>query len=237
MQIRQNLLLTIILLVFLLVGCGEEPAKIQSGDRISTAPRGVSLMATMSTTVLAPTSAATATTDSKFIEMLTPTVEVEVTPSPVISDTVEPTSTFDEIIEDTACVVDLNGGLEAEVISLMNVEREKNGVKILAEQSQLTEAAREHSTDMACNNFFDHVSVQSGTVIERAEKLEYEYTLIGENIAAGYLSAEEVVAAWMDSPGHRENILNPEYTQVGLGYVFYSGSNYGSYWTAVYGTP
>jgi len=57
----------------------------------------------------------------------------------------------------------------------------------------------------------------------------------GENIAAGYGSPEEVVTAWMDSSGHRANILNPSYSRVGAGYAYCSGTKYGSYWTLQFG--
>ena len=139
--------------------------------------------------------------------------------------------------EDAACDIEQDRSFEARVIALINAERQRNGLGSLVEQSQITAAAREHSSDMACNGFFDHVSPKTDTVIQRVESLGYEYSVIAENIAAGYATPEEVFQAWMNSNAHREYILDPAYTQVGIGYVYLSGSEYGNYWTAVYSSP
>jgi uncharacterized protein YkwD len=70
---------------------------------------------------------------------------------------------------------------------------------------------------------------------ERAAEFEYEYWMIGENLAAGQTSPEQVVADWMASPGHRENMLGETYTEVGVG--LRQGGDYGLYWVLEFGDP
>ncbi len=135
------------------------------------------------------------------------------------------------------CSPPYNGGYEAQVILLINNERAANGLSALSAQSQLTNAARAHSVDMACNDFFSHTGSNGSTMTSRVEAQGYSYSTLAENVAAGYGSPADVVAGWMSSLGHRANILNPSYTQIGIGYAYYSGSNYGVYWTANFGAP
>jgi uncharacterized protein YkwD len=119
---------------------------------------------------------------------------------------------------------------------LINAERAKEGLSPLSKQSQLTTAARNHSEDMACNDFFSHTSPTTGSPFDRLAAIGYSYSSAAENIAAGYGSPAAVVSGWMSSSGHRANILG-SYTQIGIGYAYWSGSSYGSYWTAVFGRP
>jgi uncharacterized protein YkwD len=123
------------------------------------------------------------------------------------------------------------------VINLINQERANVGAGPLSANSSLTTAARSHSQDMACNDFFSHTSPTTGSPFDRILAAGYSYSAAAENIAAGYGSPAGVVEAWMNSSGHRTNMLNPTYVHVGLGYAYWGSSTYGHYWTATFGAP
>jgi uncharacterized protein YkwD len=117
------------------------------------------------------------------------------------------------------------------------VERANAGLSALSPQGQLGSAAQLHSEDMACNNYFSHTGQNGSDVGSRVQGQGYNWSSVGENIAAGYSSPENVVAGWMKSPGHKANILGADYTEIGIGYAFSENSDYGSYWTAVFASP
>lgn len=126
------------------------------------------------------------------------------------------------------------------VLELTNKERSKVGLEPLKLNKQLANAADNHSDSMARDDFFSHTGADGSSVSDRVINNGYEYSTVGENIAAGQRSAEEVVQTWMDSPGHRANILNPDYTEIGIGYEYLENDtgavNYNHYWTQVFGT-
>lgn len=115
---------------------------------------------------------------------------------------------------------------EQEVVKLTNAERTKAGLKALQTDDKLMAAAREKSQDMQLKKYFSHTSPTFGSPFDRMKALGITYKSAGENIAQGQRSPQEVVQAWMDSPGHRANILNANYTHIGVGYV-----KSGNYWT------
>lgn len=137
----------------------------------------------------------------------------------------------------SGCEVAGNGSFESQVVALINQERSANGLPALKANSKLTGAARGHSQDMACNGFFNHVSPSSGDPSDRIWDAGYSFSWMGENIAAGYGSAAETVEGWMNSPGHRANILSANFTEIGIGYAYLAGSPFGSYITAVFAAP
>lgn len=103
---------------------------------------------------------------------------------------------------------------------------------------KLAESSLRHSEDMARYNFFDHVNPRDGTHSwERVERAGYKYSTTGENIAAGYPSAEAAVAGWIKSPGHCANLMNPEFTEMGAAMAVNRRSKMGLYWTQEFGTP
>lgn len=119
---------------------------------------------------------------------------------------------------------------EKKVVDLTNQERVKAGLSPLkADNATLSRMARDKSADMRDKNYFDHQSPTYGSPFDMMKKYGITYRAAGENIAAGQKTPEEVVNGWMNSPGHRANILNANYTTIGVGYV--SGGSYGSYWT------
>ncbi|MFT8311576.1 MAG: CAP domain-containing protein [Sporolactobacillus sp.] len=119
---------------------------------------------------------------------------------------------------------------EQKVVDLTNQERTKAGLQPLkADNSTLSKMARAKSQDMSDKNYFDHQSPTYGSPFDMMKKFGISYKSAGENIAAGQKTPEEVVQGWMNSPGHRANILNASFTTIGVGYV--QGGSYGSYWT------
>lgn len=128
-----------------------------------------------------------------------------------------------------------------QVLELTNAERAKAGLKPLTLNNQLSQAAQGHSDSMAADDFFSHTGADGSSVSDRVQDTGYQYSYTGENIAAGQKTAAEVVQGWMDSPGHRANILNADYTEIGIGYELLENDpgsvNYQHYWTQVFGTP
>jgi uncharacterized protein YkwD len=128
---------------------------------------------------------------------------------------------------------------EAEVLALTNQFRQANGVGTLAANANLFQAAEAHSQNMADLDFFSHTGQDGSTVGDRAIVAGYDSTFVGENIGVGYSTPASVVQGWIDSPGHRANLLNERYTRLGVGYVFLAedtgNENWNHYWTQVFG--
>lgn len=118
------------------------------------------------------------------------------------------------------------------VLKLVNEERAKQGLKSLTLSTKLTSIANTKSKDMAVNKYFSHNSPTYGSPFQMLQHFGVNYKTAGENIAAGQKTPEEVMKAWMNSSGHRANILNPKYTQLGVGY--YKGGSYGVCWTQLF---
>jgi len=158
-----------------------------------------------------------------------------VTPYPTLS--LRPTVTKTPIPGSIVCVPTGNQKIESELLLLINAERAKIGVAPLVMQIQLIVAARLHSEDMACNDFFSHYSLENGTLYDRITEAGYSFSVAGENIAAGYTLAADIFQGWMHSASHKDNMLNSDYTVVGLGYAVYDQSEYHTYMTAVFAAP
>ena len=127
------------------------------------------------------------------------------------------------------------------VVELTNAERAQVGCAPLNISPQLTAAAQGHSEDMALNDYFDHFSEDGRSPGDRIRAAGYPYWPGGENIAAGYQTPEAVMAGWMSSKkGHRENILNCGYEDIGVGYYYLADDtgnvNYHTYWTQDFGS-
>ncbi|WP_053217999.1 CAP domain-containing protein [Virgibacillus senegalensis] len=108
---------------------------------------------------------------------------------------------------------------EQQVVELTNQERAKQGLDPLEIDTELSKVAREKSADMAENGYFDHNSPTYGSPFDMMKQFGISYKTAGENIAKGQRTPEEVVNAWMNSDGHRKNILNGNFTHIGVGYV------------------
>ena len=128
-------------------------------------------------------------------------------------------------------------GPAARVLELTNIERQNAGLSPLASSPQLGQAAQAYSQVLASGGCFAHTCGPVPDMAQRIEQAGYTgWTAVGENIAAGYQTPEAVVAGWMASPGHRANILNPQYTEIGIGLVTNGKMPYGTYWTQDFGT-
>ena len=118
---------------------------------------------------------------------------------------------------------------EKKVVELTNAERAKQGLAPLTLNTELSKVARTKSEDMKNKNYFDHTSPTYGSPFDMMKSFGISYQAAGENIAMGQKTPEQVVQAWMDSPGHRANIMNSSFTQIGVGYVAS-----GNYWTQMF---
>ncbi len=121
----------------------------------------------------------------------------------------------------------------AEVVDLTNRERARAGLPPLAVDPLLAKAAQAHSADMVARAFYSHTSPEGGKPWDRAAAAGCTRRSIGENIACGQRSPAEVVEGWMNSPGHRANILKPDFTHIGIGFA--GGGPAGMYWTQLFG--
>ena len=130
-----------------------------------------------------------------------------------------------------------DGSLEQQVLALVNAKRAtKKGCKPLTLNVSLTFAARAHSQDMMNHNYFSHTGSDGSSPWVRIKQAGYFYSAAGENIAAGFATPQSVMNAWMHSSGHKKNILNCKYTEIGVG-LAYGGGTYGFYWTQDFGKP
>ena len=121
-------------------------------------------------------------------------------------------------------------GPVAAVIAATNAERAEAGCGPVRADSRLSSAAQRHASDMAANDYFSHTDQNGNGSADRMRDAGFSGSATGENIAYGQESASEVVSAWMDSAGHRENILDCDYTRVGVGY-----DSRGDYWVQDFG--
>ncbi|MGW6965571.1 CAP domain-containing protein [Streptomyces zaomyceticus] len=125
------------------------------------------------------------------------------------------------------------GGEAEEVVRLVNVERAAAGCKALTVDADLTEAAQDYTDDMAATGNFSHTGTDGSQPQDRIEATGYTWSRSGENIAKGQTDAAAVMDAWMHSPGHRANILNCGFTEIGVGV----STDGGPWWTQDFGTP
>lgn len=119
-----------------------------------------------------------------------------------------------------------NLSLEEQVVALVNEQRAANVLKPLTLSTELSNVARTKSQDMHDNHYFAHESPTYGSPFDMLTSFGISYRAAGENIAMGYATPEAVMNAWMNSSGHRANILSASYTKIGVGYVAD-----GNYWT------
>lgn len=136
---------------------------------------------------------------------------------------------------------------EAQMLSSINAFRAQDRVcgtkgrqpaaPALSWNCALENAALGHSQDMAANNYFSHTDLNGGSGGDRATQAGYNWSAWGENIGAGYSSVDAVMQDWIDSPGHCENLMRSQFTEVGAAKAFNFGSEYRTYWTQAFGKP
>ena len=122
--------------------------------------------------------------------------------------------------------------MEKQVASLANNERKAKGLAALALDSQLSKLARLKAEDMAKNGYFSHTSPTYGSAFDMMKKYGVSYRTAGENIAKGQKTPEAVMNGWMNSSGHRANILSSAHTHIGVGYAKDSKGN--TYWVQIF---
>ncbi|WP_193776071.1 CAP domain-containing protein, partial [Streptomyces sp. E2N166] len=124
------------------------------------------------------------------------------------------------------------GGPEAQVLALVNEERASAGCSPVTANDRLTRAADDYSDVMASSGVMSHTGPDGSTMTTRVEAAGYQWSTLGENIARGQADAASVMDSWMKSPGHRANILNCSFKELGVGVHFGDG---GPWWTQNFG--
>ena len=139
-----------------------------------------------------------------------------------------------------SCGLNQPSGIEAEILSRVNNLRANGAVcgstafgpaPALAWNRELLKAAGDHSSDMAENNYFSHTSLDGRTPPKRLIAAGYDYSTMGENIAAGQPGVEAAVSAWLNSPDHCKNLMNPVFREVAVACVANPNSTYVRYWS------
>ncbi|MDQ0583708.1 uncharacterized protein YkwD [Streptomyces rishiriensis] len=188
----------------------------------STSP---SASATPSPSASASTASASPTETATEKPQATPSKKPKTTPSKSKTATRAPEKS------ESPVTVSAEAQAAAEVLKLVNEERAKVGCSAVAANSALSDLAEKFSDDMAARGFFDHTDPDGATPWDRAAKAGIS-DLGGENIARGQADAAAVMEAWMNSPGHKANILNCDFKTLGVGVHLGSG---GPWWTQDFG--
>ncbi|MBO7748674.1 serine protease [Paenibacillus sp. MWE-103] len=129
----------------------------------------------------------------------------------------------------------VDSGIANQILQQVNAERSKAGVQPLTLSAELNKVAQAKSVDMRDKGYFDHQSPTYGSPFDMMKSFGVSYSYAGENIAAGQQGVQAVMTAWMNSPGHRQNILSPNYTKLGVGYA--KGGSMNPYWTQEFIRP
>jgi uncharacterized protein YkwD len=124
---------------------------------------------------------------------------------------------------------------EEQLIVLINAERTRRGLSALQINPVLMQVAEAHSQDMVNRNFFDHTNPDGQTPGDRLDEAGYAWWAWGETIGGGFTTPQAMFDGWMNSTPHRDILLSPDYTEIGIGYV--TGGYYGYYWTADFARP
>lgn len=129
----------------------------------------------------------------------------------------------------------LTATIEFEAFTLINQQRKAHGCPPVQLSRELSSAAQQHSQEMADQNYFSHTGLDGSSFVQRALRANYQYKPSGEIIAGGQSTAAAVVDGWMNSPTHRSIILTCANDDIGLGEVHSAKSQWGYYWTVVFG--
>ncbi|KAG6972385.1 hypothetical protein JG688_00004011 [Phytophthora aleatoria] len=127
-------------------------------------------------------------------------------------------------------------GFQALLLAAVNKERAAVGLPSLCMNTKLQSAAQKHSNDMAANNFMSHTGSNGSSMSQRITASGFKWTAIAENVAAGQKDVTTMMQAWMNSAGHKKNILGSKYKMFGCGYAYNANSIYKRYWTQEFGT-
>jgi uncharacterized protein YkwD len=155
--------------------------------------------------------------------------------------------TTTQTINQSDCAFQRNPGYESQILGLINQQRQNYGLEPLTPNVALSNAALFYSTDMACNNrtdFTRHTDSSGNRWYQRINAQGYSYSVALENVYVGNPTyggpdgtPQGAISWWMNSPIHKANILNPDVSQIGIGYVFVANSTYGGYYTTDFASP
>ncbi|WP_251054932.1 CAP domain-containing protein, partial [Streptomyces sp. ISL-66] len=162
----------------------------------------------------------------------TPSPTPPPTPTPTPTPSAKPTPKSTPPKPPAPAPAPAGGGQAAQVIALVNSERAAAGCGPLKEDAQLRTAAQGHSDDMASRDFFSHTNPDGADPGKRTTAAGYRWSTYGENIAKGQQTPQQVMDSWMKSQGHRENILNCSFKDIGVG--IHQGPG-GPWWTQNFG--
>ena len=179
-------------------------------------------------TTEATTEETTQATKPTFTTEATTEVTTEETTKITETTTVATETTTNKVTETTTetTTSTVDNSVASKLLNLVNKARNENGLSSLTLNSSLSNVAQKKAEDMKNNNYFSHTSPTYGSPFDMIKSFGINYKTAGENIAKGQKTAEEVFNAWMNSSGHRANILNKNFTQMGIGYT--SGNTYWS---------
>ena len=156
------------------------------------------------------------------------------TPSPSHAPSPSPTHAISSARPSPTASVDTSGTFQQQVLDLVNIQRSQHGCGPLTANPKLQAAAQGQSDDMAARHFFDHTNPDGAGPQQRIDAVGYQWSTWGENIAQGQSTPASVMDSWMNSPGHRANILNCDFKEIGVG--VHQGPG-GPWWTQDFGTP
>ncbi|MEU4690861.1 CAP domain-containing protein [Actinoplanes sp. NPDC023714] len=200
----------------------EEDAEPSSSPSASTAPKPSSSASASASVAPSPSASASASITSQARPRPSASRKVSKSPTPAPAKTTEAPSTGDDSVA-------------GEVLRLVNVERQAAGCDGLSSESRLQAAAQKHSELQAEQNSMSHQLPGEAAMGDRVTAEGYRWRGVGENVAAGYTSAASVMDGWMNSPGHKANILNCGFEEIGVGIAKSSSGT--QYWTQVFATP
>ena len=153
-----------------------------------------------------------------------------VEPEPSVDTPPSEQPSFTPVIDDAPAYINKNNAeLAAKLIELINAKRSDYGLDVLTADDNINQVALAHSEDMADFDYLDHTSPTGHTYYDRLDMAGIYYISAAETLASGFLTAEDVAESWIKSPAHKEIILSPSFTHIGVGY--YAGGTNGTYWT------
>ncbi|MDH6129906.1 sigma-70 family RNA polymerase sigma factor [Kitasatospora sp. GP82] len=243
---RRRLLLTALGTAAVTVAAIGVVAAEQEQQPAAPTPQADALAApasALTTPVIAPALPSTADPSASASASSAPSPTASATPSPAASTaapsptrtaTPRPASPSASRSSTTARSAPAPTSISQQVIDLVNTERATAGCAPVRDNAKLRAAAQGQSDDMAARNFFDHTNPDGAGPQARIEAAGYRWSTWGENIARGQSDAAAVMDTWMHSPGHRANILNCAFTELGVG--VHQGSG-GPWWTQDFGAP
>ncbi|MEU9169467.1 CAP domain-containing protein [Streptomyces sp. NPDC048420] len=212
-------------------GWGEKSDPVATPKPSSSAFASATALASPTSTKATPTgtpsASASPSPSTSPKASRTPTATPATTP-PVTPSSVPKATVFSRTPQ--AAAASAAPGPTDQVLTLVNAERAKAGCSPLTENSKLTKAAQDHSQDMADHQNMSHTGSDGSSMGDRLARVGYAFRTAGENVAYGYSSPESVMDGWMNSPGHKANILNCAFKEIGIGLA-----QPGYYWTQDFG--